>query len=167
MEKLNILQMMPRWRMAVLLAVVALVGIRVCGQGLPAPVYPVVHDRQWYEERNFIYQWTDERGISHYSNLLETATNPHQIEAMLKYVYVNPEIPGLLYAIPDSARMVDLIMKTVRLDFASIYNKQLDSVASGVWDLVSQRKRNYVSEYRSRMNNMDTLLENLVREYTQ
>ena len=68
---------------------------------------------------------------------------------------------------PDSARMVDLIMKTVRLDFASIYNKQLDSVASGVWDLVSQRKRNYVSEYRSRMNNMDTLLENLVREYTQ
>lgn len=156
MEKLNILQMMPRWRMAVLLAVVALVGIRVCGQGLPAPVYPVVHDRQWYEERNFIYQWTDERGISHYSNLLETATNPHQIEAMLKYVYVNPEIPGLLYAIPDSAGRENIYPYMLsRADFPN-YNFRADfdkGRADGSWT------RTTWEDIPIRANNLSTIID--------
>ncbi len=156
MEKLNILQIMPRWRMAVLLAVVALVGIRVCGEGLPAPVYPVVHDRQWYEERNFIYQWTDERGISHYSNLLETATNPHQIEAMLKYVYTNPEIPGLLYAIPDSAGRENIYPYMLsRADFPN-YNFRADfdkGRADGSWT------RTTWEDIPIRANNLSTIID--------
>lgn len=40
------------------------------------------------------YEWTDDNGVTHVSNLLETATDPNQIIAMLREIYVNKEIPG-------------------------------------------------------------------------
>lgn len=40
------------------------------------------------------YTWTDDNGNSHTSNLLETATDPNQIIAMLREIYINKEIPG-------------------------------------------------------------------------
>lgn len=43
------------------------------------------------------YDWTDDNGTSHTSNLLETATDPNQIIAMLRKIYMTKEIPGNLY----------------------------------------------------------------------
>ena len=40
------------------------------------------------------YTWTDSNGQPHTSNLLETATDPDQIIAMLREVYTNKQIPG-------------------------------------------------------------------------
>ena len=40
------------------------------------------------------YEWTDDNGIQHTNNLLETATDPNQIIAMLRKIYMTPEIPG-------------------------------------------------------------------------
>ena len=40
------------------------------------------------------YDWTDDNGTPHTSSLLETATDPNQIIAMLRKIYMTPEIPG-------------------------------------------------------------------------
>lgn len=43
---------------------------------------------------DYNYDWTDDNGESHTSNLLETATDPNQIIAMLRKIYMTREIPG-------------------------------------------------------------------------
>ena len=43
---------------------------------------------------DYDYDWTDDNGESHTSNLLETATDPNQIIAMLRKIYMTREIPG-------------------------------------------------------------------------
>ena len=43
------------------------------------------------------YEWTDDNGTPHVSNLLETATDANQIIAMLRKIYMTPEIPGNKY----------------------------------------------------------------------
>lgn len=43
---------------------------------------------------DYTYTWTDDNGAEHTSNLLETATDPNQIIAMLREIYTNKEIPG-------------------------------------------------------------------------
>ena len=40
------------------------------------------------------YEWTDDNGVPQVSNLLETATDPNQIIAMLRKIYMTKEIPG-------------------------------------------------------------------------
>lgn len=40
------------------------------------------------------YTWYDANGTEQHSNLLETATDPDQIIAMLRKIYMTPEIPG-------------------------------------------------------------------------
>lgn len=44
--------------------------------------------------RQFSYNWTDASGNSHTANITETASDPNQIIALLKYVYSEPLIPG-------------------------------------------------------------------------
>jgi hypothetical protein len=44
--------------------------------------------------KDITYNWTDEDGNSHTSNLAEIATDPDQIIALLKEVYTNQNIPG-------------------------------------------------------------------------
>ena len=150
-------RLMPWCRAVAVAAVTLLVGIRVCGQGqdLPAPVYPVVHDRQWYEKKNFTYEWKDAGGTDHTSNLLETATDPYQIEAMLKYVYTNPEIPGLLYAIPDSAGMDNIYpYKLSQADFPR-YNFTADwqkGINDGSWTRSA-------ADVPIRTNNLSTIID--------
>ena len=41
------------------------------------------------------YTWTDDNGNTHTSNLLEIATDPNQIIAMLRKVYMDRDIPGI------------------------------------------------------------------------
>lgn len=74
---------------------------------LPAPVYPVVHDKAWYDNPENVapFTWTDEDGVVHENKVSDEATNPLHIIALLSYVYTNPKIPGSNYAIPDSAGM--------------------------------------------------------------
>lgn len=43
---------------------------------------------------DYEYTWTDDNGLPHTSNLLETATDANQIIAMLRKIYMTPEIPG-------------------------------------------------------------------------
>ena len=43
---------------------------------------------------DYEYTWTDDNGMPHTSNLLETATDANQIIAMLRMIYMTPEIPG-------------------------------------------------------------------------
>lgn len=74
---------------------------------LPAPVYPVVHDKAWYDNPENVapFQWKDQEGNVHWNKVSDPATNPLHIIALLSYVYTNPKIPGMKYAIPDSAGM--------------------------------------------------------------
>lgn len=77
---------------------------------LPAPVYPVVHDKAWYDNPENVapFTWTDEQGVQHENKVSDEATNPLHIIALLSYVYTNPKIPGSNYAIPDSAGMENI-----------------------------------------------------------
>lgn len=43
------------------------------------------------------YTWVDDNGNEHTSNLLDVATDPNQIIAMLREIYITPEIPGNKY----------------------------------------------------------------------
>lgn len=46
---------------------------------------------------DYTYDWVDANNQPRSSNLLETATEPEQIIAMLREIYTNTEIPGNLY----------------------------------------------------------------------
>lgn len=78
--------------------------------GLPDPVYPVIHDKAWYDDPANVapFTWTDEAGVVHENKVSDEATNPLHIIALLSYVYTNPKIPGSNYAIPDSAGMENI-----------------------------------------------------------
>lgn len=77
---------------------------------LPDPVYPVVHDKDWYDNPQNVapFQWKDQYGVVHTNKISDPATNPLHIIALLSYVYTNPNIPGMNYAIPDSAGMENI-----------------------------------------------------------
>lgn len=55
---------------------------------------PVVKPKSFYEGRT--YTWTNANGGTVTSNLADPATDPRQIMALLKEVYTNKEIPGIL-----------------------------------------------------------------------
>ena len=55
---------------------------------------PVVKPKSFYEGRT--YTWTNANGGAVTSNLADPATDPRQIMALLKEVYTNKEIPGIL-----------------------------------------------------------------------
>ena len=67
--------------------VIALTGIGNI-TGSPA----ALRDADFFE--GITYEWTDDTGATHNSNLTEVATDPNQIIAMLKEVYTNKTIPG-------------------------------------------------------------------------
>ena len=58
------------------------------------PAQPVVKPKSFYERRT--YTWTNANGDPVTSNLSDPATDPRQIMALLKEVYTNKEIPGIL-----------------------------------------------------------------------
>ena len=49
------------------------------------------------ECKQITFKWTDKSGKTHTSNLAETATEPEHIFALIKEVYTNPKVPGILY----------------------------------------------------------------------
>ena len=55
---------------------------------------PVVQPKSFYEGKT--YTWTNANGHTVTSNLADPATDPRQIMALLKEVYTNKEIPGIL-----------------------------------------------------------------------
>ena len=55
---------------------------------------PVVKPKSFYKGRT--YTWTNANGGTVTSNLADPATDPRQIMALLKEVYTNKEIPGIL-----------------------------------------------------------------------
>ena len=55
---------------------------------------PVVQPKSFYEGKT--YTWTNANGRTVTSNLADPATDPRQIMALLKEVYTNKEIPGIL-----------------------------------------------------------------------
>lgn len=69
------------------------------GRGIEARNFTLTGKGGKYDENDhseiydYDYTWTDANG-THTSNLLETATEPEQIIAMLREVYINPDIPG-------------------------------------------------------------------------
>ncbi|MCM1319348.1 MAG: hypothetical protein NC217_03080 [Muribaculaceae bacterium] len=79
----------------------------MCFMGLSAQSTPTQSDL--YEDEDtgylqynsefyaqFTYEWTDENGVTHTSTLADRAESVPQMIAMLKEVYVNPEIPGFV-----------------------------------------------------------------------
>lgn len=48
------------------------------------------------QAQNITFSWTDAAGATHQSNLAETAKDPRHIIALLKEVYTNPNVPGIL-----------------------------------------------------------------------
>ncbi len=55
---------------------------------------PVVKPKDFYSGKS--YTWTNANGGTVTSNLTDEATDPRQIMALLKYIYTNKEIPGIL-----------------------------------------------------------------------
>ena len=62
----------------------------------PAKLPTVVKDREWYGQQT--YTWTDRYNATHTATLADVVTDPYQMYDMLKWVYTNPEIPGLKYS---------------------------------------------------------------------
>ncbi len=92
----------------VLLIVLSCWNVNVAAQDettLPLPEYPKARDKAWYDnpEKVAPFTWTDEWGVEHENKVSDPAGNTMHIIALLSYVYTNPDIPGLKYAIPDSA----------------------------------------------------------------
>lgn len=71
--------------------------VRITGIGTGATSEGPVATRDEAFFKTITYDWTDNAGTSHTSNLSEIATDPDQIIAMLKEVYTNQSIPGNLY----------------------------------------------------------------------
>lgn len=125
---------------------------------LPAPVYPVVHDKAWYQER-FTFTWVDDDNVSHEANIVDPATNPHHIVALLRYAYTNPDVPGLLYAIPDSAGMDNIypyILDQSQINRSEVWFDFNTFERSVNW---SQRQSEYFNEIPWRCNNLSTLID--------
>lgn len=57
-----------------------------------------IHDKSWYEQEEFNYNWTDANGASHTSKFTDIATDPYQIYALLRMAYCNPNVPGIKYS---------------------------------------------------------------------
>lgn len=72
-------------------------SVRITGIGIGAEGEGPVATRDEAFFKTITYDWTDNAGTSHTSNLSEIATDPDQIIAMLKEVYTNQSIPGNLY----------------------------------------------------------------------
>lgn len=108
--------------MVAVIAVPSLTTTAAAQDALPPPVYPVIHDKAWYDDPSNVapFTWTDEAGVVHENKVSDEATNPLHIIALLSYVYTNPKIPGSNYAIPDSAGMEN-IYQYIPQDF-STYN---------------------------------------------
>ena len=64
-----------------------------------AQAQAVVHNKAYYDA--ITYQWTDASGVSHENAITDEATDPHQIVALLKKVYCDPNIPGPRYSAYD------------------------------------------------------------------
>lgn len=62
--------------------------------GTTTPVENFSPDSDYYS--NITYEWVDEDGVHHTSNLGETATEYNQIVAMLREVYTNSRVPGFV-----------------------------------------------------------------------
>ena len=62
----------------------------------PASAPTVTHDYDWYAAKT--YTWTDANGATHTASLVDEVTDPYQMFDMLKWVYTNPEIPGIKYS---------------------------------------------------------------------
>ena len=78
--------------------------VRVTGIGTGGTNDGPVATRDEAFFKTITYNWTDNDGTAHISNLSEIATDPDQIIAMLKKVYTDQSIPGNLkrgYANPD------------------------------------------------------------------
>ena len=71
--------------------------VRITGIGTGAASEGPVATRDAAFFKTITYDWTDNAGTSHTSNLSEIATDPDQIIAMLKKVYTDQSIPGNLY----------------------------------------------------------------------
>ena len=59
----------------------------------PAKAPTVTHDYDWYAAKT--YTWTDATGATHEASMVDEVTNPYQMYDLLKWVYCNPEIPGI------------------------------------------------------------------------
>ena len=76
------------------LAAVAFLSATLNAQPVVKPKQPVVKPKSFYEGRT--YTWTNANGGTVTSKLADPATDPRQIMALLKEVYTNKEIPGIL-----------------------------------------------------------------------
>jgi|GEM_PF-1150710 len=54
------------------------------------------------EAEAITYTWTDANGVSHTSTLAETATDPYQMIALCKAVYMDTRVPGPWYSAYDA-----------------------------------------------------------------
>lgn len=78
---------------------------------------PVVKPKSFYEGKT--YTWTNANGGTVTSKLADPATDPRQIMALLKEVYTNKEIPGILQCgyTADGIREGDIDYNVTRNDY--------------------------------------------------
>ena len=62
----------------------------------PMRASEATHDYDWYAAKT--YTWTNANGQTQTASLVDEVTDPYQMFDMLKWVYTNPEIPGIKYS---------------------------------------------------------------------
>ncbi|MDO4511440.1 MAG: hypothetical protein Q4B68_06465 [Bacteroidales bacterium] len=75
-----------------LILLVSLIAVAI--SSITSTAAPVVKSKEFYA--GMTYTWTNANGGTVTSSVLEAATDPRQIMALLKYVYTNKNIPGIL-----------------------------------------------------------------------
>ena len=105
------------------------------------------------------YTWTDDNGDTHTSNLLDIATDSNQIIAMLRKVYMTPEIPGnKVRGYTESGAPESLIVNgndAFHVNYSAVgqLNSNLQYTDTYGWDIptekpvISYTKGNYTYNY--------------------
>ena len=62
----------------------------------PMRASEATHDYDWYAAKT--YTWTNANGQTQTASLVDEVTDPYQMFDMLKWVYTNPEIPGIKHS---------------------------------------------------------------------
>lgn len=62
----------------------------------PVKAPEATHSYDWYAAKT--YTWTNANGQTQTASLVDEVTDPYQMFDMLKWVYCNPEIPGIKYS---------------------------------------------------------------------
>lgn len=97
--------------------------------------------------------------------ILLNAFNYYSYE-QVKPAYFESAMKGQMAEAPDDARMIDVIMSNVYLDFGYVYNVELGGYCAHVFNMARDHKNEYASFYEGKEDEMLKRLNTLLDSYT-